>query len=424
MFEPISKYEHFKGKVEGIKLPLEESFEYCFPKKRDPENSKCFSIQPFEECHHLTLSYFIGIDWIVKKEQAIYVEPKLNKSGNQTNYLKMLFSALKHPEIAYYTDDLFVIKLNDPLIEIQQQQDLLTPLLVVQFLKVVQEIVRKGLKKSFYKVEQNLNSRIKGKILTGKTIKQDLYKNKVLHTYCSFEEFGYDGFENRLLKKALLFVQRYLPVFKFFDFEKFTADTFNYIVPAFSLISDEVNLNDVKHNKPNVFYKEYAEGIRLAKLILSRFGYNITNAQQRDKIKTPPFWIDMSKLFELYVLGLLKDRYGKAVEYHFISQYNELDFFLNTPSEKFVIDAKYRPLYEVSYDIKDIRQVSGYSRIKRVVKRFGYVTEEEQGRHVIDCLIVYPDQSAEMNIDQELKKEPIPQFVKFYKYGVRLPEIR
>jgi 5-methylcytosine-specific restriction enzyme subunit McrC len=150
-----------------------------------------------ESYYHISLSYFIGVDWI-DKNQAIYIEPKLNKDVSQTNDLQMLFSALKHPEIAQYTDDLVEIKWEGKQIEITQQQDLLTPLLVVQFLQVVQQIVRKGLKKSYYKVEQNLYSKVKGKILVGQTIKQNLLKNKPLNTFCTYDEFGVNILENRL----------------------------------------------------------------------------------------------------------------------------------------------------------------------------------------------------------------------------------
>ncbi|MBK6771284.1 MAG: hypothetical protein IPG78_03915 [Ignavibacteria bacterium] len=121
--------------------------------------------------------YYIGVDWI-NNEVPIYVEPKLNENTKETDFLTMLFSALNHPEIAEYCDELFEIKFHDTQIEINQQQDKLTPLLIVLFIRLVQEIVRKGLKKSYYRVEKNLNSRIKGKILVSRTIKDNIIKIK------------------------------------------------------------------------------------------------------------------------------------------------------------------------------------------------------------------------------------------------------
>jgi len=377
----------------------------------------CFQINILDRKIHT--NYYIGTDWL-NSELAVYVEPKLNdKSELQTDYLGMLFSALKHPEIAKYTDDLFEIKWDEKPIEITQQQDLLTPLLVVQFLRVVQEIVRKGLKKSYYRVEQNLYSKVKGKILVGRTIKQNLLKNKPLNTYCTFDEFGVNGLENRLLKKALVFVRRYLPTLKIPHSEKYTTEVFNFIMPAFDFVSEEVNLNDIKHSKTNAFYKEYEDGIRLAKLILERFGYNITNTQQTS-ILTPPFWIDMSKLFELYVLGMLKDRFGKDVDYHVNTNYQELDYLLNSKDHQMVVDAKYKTIYQTHYDKEDIRQISGYARMKSVYKKLG-----KDDNEIIDCLIIYPDQKIghENLNDVDLKKSEIEKFNRFYKVPVKIPVI-
>lgn len=413
--------EHTK-ELQTLTLTKELAFGYFYSKKKRNEACLCFSIQPEESGHFIESSYFIGVDWIGPQQQAIYVEPKLNKNGPQTDYFKMLFSALKHPEVANYTTDLFEIKFDQPKIKITQEQDLLTPLLVVQFLSVVRSIVRKGLKKSYYRVDQNLFGRVKGKVLTSSTIKHNLMKNKPLHTHCSFDEFGLNGLENRLLKKALLYVTRYLPTMKNLNAEGYVQNAFNYILPAFESVSEEVSLNDIKHQKKNAFYKEYEEGIQLAKLILQRFGYNITNVKESSVVETPPFWIDMSKLFELYVLGLLKERFcGKdEVLYHYTRSGNELDFILNTTDNKMVVDAKYKPKYSDEFDNEDIRQVSGYARLKSVYKLFN-----KNEKEVIDCLIIYPKSTLQATNSKDgiWKWDPIDQYVGFYKLGINLPII-
>ncbi|MBL0146075.1 MAG: hypothetical protein IPP48_10150 [Chitinophagaceae bacterium] len=94
-------------------------------------------------------------------------------------------------------------------VPIEQVEDLLSPLLIVKFLNTLAAIVRKGLKKSYYKKQQNLNSRIKGKILVSQNIKQNILKNKFTSTFCQFEEFGINSLENRLLKKHW-YLQQYI----------------------------------------------------------------------------------------------------------------------------------------------------------------------------------------------------------------------
>ena len=371
-----------------------------------------------DETHQVKSNYFIGVDWVVQNERAIYVEPKLNKESFNTDYLKMLFSALQHSDIAQrYTKGVFEIKFDEPYIEIEQKQDLLTPLLVVQFLQVVKAIVRKGLKKSYYKVENNLNSRVKGKIIVSKTLKNNVLKNKLTHTVCQYEEFGYNGLENRLLKKAMLFVQRYLPMMKIKSSEVFTQEAFNYILPAFTNVDDDIDLNAMKHTKTNAFYKEYEEGLRLARLILKRFGYNITTIDKQGKVKVPPFWIDMSKLFELYVLGLLKEKFSSGVEFQVKGKYGWADYLVKFGDKRLIVDAKYKPKYLSEYEADDIRQLSGYARDKGILSELGVSFDK-----IVDCLIIYPDQTA----DEKLKDEwtEIDSFTQFYKTAVKLPVIQ
>lgn len=414
------------GEELSADIDLSAIREIIYFKNKSNSDSVCVSIS---QDRKLQTNYFIGVDWI-GKASAIYVEPKLNNENTQTDYLKMLFSALQHPEIASYTDDLFEIKWNaDPII-IEQKQDLLTPLLVVQYLKLVQRIVRKGLKKSYYKVEHNLYSKVKGKINVEQTIKKNLLKNKPLHTYCSYDEFGLNGLENRLLKKALVFVNRYLPTLKNLNSTIYTDNVFNYINPAFEFVSEEVSLHDVKHAKTNVFYKEYEEAIRLAKLILKKFGYNISNTDQHTKISTPPFWIDMSKLFELYVLGMLKDKYPGEVLFQSQINYGKPDFLLN--KSKIIADAKYKIYHKENIKgiepwkrdaiVKDIRQLSGYGRDTGALEKLGYKTKMEKDTALVKCLIIYPDQDAK-EILWDNAEVPIEGFVEFYKRAIKLPEI-
>ena len=382
----------------------------------------CFHIDPTTRV--ATTGYYVGVDWVIEKEKAVYVQPKLNKdSTEQTDYLKMLFSALTHPEVTQYTDSLFEIKWDATPIEIEQQQDLLTPLLVLQFLRVVEHIVRKGLKKSYYKVESNLYGKIKGKILVGQTIKQNLLKNKQLHTICNYDEFGYNGLENRLLKKALTFVKRYLPTLRNLNTSAYTENVFNYINPAFEFVSEEVSLHEVQGTKTNIFYKEYAEAIRLAKLILKRFGYNLSNIENKQKIKTPPFWIDMAKLFELYVFAQLKTEYGNEIQFQVAGKETYLDFLLTKPNKQTIIDAKYKLRYDYTYDIDDIRQLSGYARDREVMHTLGFKNIAEENWPIIPCLIIYPNQNSS-DILSKNEEKPIVYFVKFNKQCLKIPTIK
>ncbi len=342
----------------------------------NPEK-KCVQIRKDNTLH---TNYYIGVDWI-GKDHAIYVAPKLNtkiaddencldsSSAKETDFIKMLFHCLRYQDIGNELTELFEVKWDKPQIQIEQKQDLLTPLLIVQFLSLVKIIVRKGLKKSYYKVTHNINGRVKGKVLVGRTLKENIFKSKNLNTICSFEEFGVNGLENRVLKLTVSFIKRYLPNYATISSDAYIQNLFNFILPAFETVSEDVDINEVKHGRSNPFYKEYGEAIRLARLILKRYGYNISNVEKKT-VSTHPFWIDMSKLFELYVLGLLKDQFSDKLLYHPTYNSKELDYLLLSPP--MVIDAKYKPRYLNSTVLDDARQLSGYSRMHKVYEHLKY----------------------------------------------------
>ena len=376
----------------------------------------------------LQAGYYIGALWLVKNHKFVYIEPKMNKKqiaeGSpaqeewaEIDYLKMLLSiTVLDPKD---TQDLIKIYWDEPPITIEQQKDTLTPFLMVQFLLLLKRIVRKGLKKSYYTVEENLNSRIKGKIQLGKHLKQNVFKNKLTAHVCRYQEFGMDSLENRFLKKVLQFIISFKNTHPnyFGGNDKSIRELITYCSPHFELISEEINIENLKKLTTNTFFKEYEEAIRIGKHILKRFSYNITETTQQ-KVTIPPFCIDMPKLFELYVYKKLQKQFGReAVTYHLTADYTELDFLLNTPEYKMVIDAKYKPIYEDSRVIDDIRQVSGYARLERVYQKLGLKDSNE----LIDCLIIYPSLDEDTNFN--LKDKKIAGYRNIYKQSISIPLI-
>ena len=431
----LLEHQPFIIRKEEVNTAFFEAIPYEVPYqlKKDRQGNPVY---PFEikrtndEEVCLQAGYYVGALWLVKHHKFVYIEPKMNKkqiaegSSSQEewaeiDYLKMLLSITGlDPKD---TQDLIKIYWDEPPITIEQQKDTLTPFLMVQFLLLLKRIVRKGLKKSYYTVEENLNSRIKGKIQLGKHLKQNVFKNKLTAHVCRYQEFGMDSLENRFLKKVLQFIISFKNTHPnyFAGNDKSICELITYCSPHFELISEEINIENLKKLTTNTFFKEYEEAIRIGKHILKRFSYNITETTQQ-KVTIPPFWIDMPKLFELYVYKKLQEQFRgrEEVLYHFIADYTELDFLLNTPEYKMVIDAKYKPIYEDSRVIDDIRQVSGYARLTKVYEKLGLKDSNE----LIDCLIIYP--SLEENKELNFKKlDTIKGYAKIYKQSVSIPLI-
>jgi 5-methylcytosine-specific restriction enzyme subunit McrC len=392
--------------------------------QRGDKKAYCFNIFHTEDetnPYRFETSYFVGVDWIVENELPIYVKPKLDDDTSEVNYVKMLFDVLKEPENYNHLDQLCEINFQKPSIAIEQKQDLLTPLLLIQYINILKKIVQKGLKKSYYTVTKNLNAKVKGIILINETIKKNHFNNKMLYSYCQYSEFGINSIENKVLKKALAFSIAAMQNLKGIDISSLNG-LVNYIQPAFVNVDSEVNIEELKSIKPNKLYKEYEQALKFAKHILKRYGYNISTTNSTT-INTPPFWIDMSKLFELYVFSKLKERFPnhKEVAYHQKFNYLEPDFIVNTNDglTKMIVDAKYKPQYQDgNISTEDIRQISGYARLKKIYKFLEFEDDK-----IIDCLVIYSNQSANRTDfkGDNFKIEEEKEYNRFFKIGIELP---
>ena len=201
----------------------------------------------------------------------------------------------------------------------------------------------------------------------------------------------------------------------------------NFIRPAFEHISSELNIQEIKHLKHNPFFKEYKEAIKIGQQILKRFSYNITKTTA-EKIATPPFWMDMPKLFELYVYAILLENNPilshKHFNYQFSTHGNALDFLICAEDKKIVVDTKYKLKYNYGQIHEDIRQVAGYARLNKVRKKVGFENSNEE----IPCLIIYPlpSDNDENPVDLKLSNllnevNKIDAYHNVYKVGIPLP---
>ncbi|OJW17293.1 hypothetical protein [Mucilaginibacter sp. 44-25] len=371
----------------------------------------------------LHTGYFIGLDRLFPLDKSIFVGPK-REAGKRLDYLKMLSVCLQHPSINSHTKDLFDIRFEKHPIRILQQDDLLTPLLIVQFLRAAERVVRKGLQKGYYSRTENMTAKVKGRVLVAETIKRNHHRNNYLQTWCKFQEFGIDTAPNRILNKTMQFVQRYaqllpanvLPL----------GAKLRFLQPAFAHVGTEVQLNEIEHYCANPFYAEYSEAIALARLLLKRFGYQLNSVQSEIHTDMPPFWIDMSKLFELYVLGKLQEAIGpQEVLFQAAGKFGYLDFLRTSQGEEMIIDAKYRYFYgEKRYEIDDIRQLSAYARDRGLLGQLK-ISELEWPKTVLPCLIIYPEPDASPYLERvTLLDNPIKQFESFYRQGICLPRLK
>ena len=418
----ISSHEHAKQRIASNgHVFKEQKIAFYNDEKADVP---CLEITNDKDEFFLTTGYYVGVDWI-DEQHAVVVAPKINEDAAHTDYVKILTSCMHVFSNEIKHTDLFEIKFDRPYVEIKKHQDLLSPLLIAYFLQLVKAIVKKGIKKSYYKVENNLRSRIKGKILIPKTLKKNIFKGEALKNYCAYDEFGPNNIENKILKKTLVFIRRYVSGLPLFNQQ--LGASLNLCLSAFEQVDDDVAVKGITSFKHNPLFKGYGQAIELSKLILARFGYNesIVTAAKTDAVLIPPYWINMPMLFELYILAKLKQQYGNAVNFQAEGSFGwRPDFLLTTEQQKIIIDAKYKPRYQTDSkgSADDIRQISGYARDSKILMQLE-LNEEQQQDKPVDCLIIYVDQAASEELPDDLLQTKVNGMVNFYKLPIRLPII-
>lgn len=418
----IDASEHWDNKSLDGQYPLcKKVYKRYFARPNDKESSECFSLERREEKWHLSTSYFIGVDWIEKDILAIRVSPKFteDKDNFEIDYLKMLEDALTEPKNFEHLEGLLNVDFKRPPIAVPKQEDGLSLFLISEFIHIMARITAKGIMKSYYFVEENQRSKIKGKILLPKNLKYNIVKGNLSDNYCRYQEYGIDIPENRILKKAMKYCLHVLDSYND-DIVVILKQRLIGLKPKWKGVGDKVDVKDVNTCKINSFYKEYHMAIEIAKILLKVLSYN--QVLHGDEItEVPPYWIDMTKLFEMFVFAKLRNLFGDCVIYHPHFGKQEPDYLImpDTDRPPYVADAKYKRYSERSVDIDDIRQVSGYARLKAIRSKFRI-----DDKSLIPCVIIYPDQNKCEFLEDYTKWVEEGRYEDIFKTGIRLPVIK
>lgn len=412
----LQEHEQFKPEL----MPYIASLKLGFVETEYEGEPKYLGITP-----DLRASYYIGADWLTE-EKAIVVTPKMK----DIDHVSMFMSALRFSPSASYFSKFYGINYNGKKIESEKLDGILTPLLLIHFLSSVKKLLEKGLKKGYVTREENLQAKIKGKVMMSKQYSKNIANHRLDRMMCCYQEYSADIPENRLLKKALLFAKRSLSVMHALRSHKVFPEINHMLLAslaAFDGVSDCIDTSSVRTVQKNKLYGDYGNAIKLAKLLLKRYDYSIDNIEG-EKNMVPPFWIDMARLYEVYVYGLLHKAYPGQIKFQVRGHYKTAVDFLKM-DEELIMDTKYKPHYDSSNAgvIDDIREISGYARDEYILDELGV----SQKNTVPDCLIIYPKMDDTCIITAfEDGKPLIPEsthfksFRNFHKICVPVPQVK
>lgn len=363
-------------------------------------------------------SYVIGAQWFdAAKTMPLVVTTK--HGCDRIDFLKMFSVCFTSGIEAKEFSKIYAVDMDAPRIKAPELKSVLSPLIVAHFLSIVKDIVKRGLKKDYVQREENLK-KVRGRIDISRNERMNILKKRYDKVFCRYQEYSEDTLENRLIKKALLFSQQVLLVAGMSDSLLSLQHTIHECLSAFSNVSDQIEVWEVKAIKHHKIFREYDDAVKLAQMILHRYDYSITNITTAEEEYCPIFWIDMAMLYEHYVLGLLREAYGSKIHYQLHGYTGYPDFVCYSPM--LVMDTKYIPRFgSGNIDAYIARQLSGYCRDKRI-----FSTKPETN---VPCVVIYPKEGEPEN---PFKNKRLEDFLiiedrclwNFHRVAVPLPTLQ
>lgn len=405
----LKEHETIKPSIELVGIPFEGLPERDMPPK---------FLGTSWDGTNLTSSYYVGTAWL-KDGESLLINPKIESLDLPKMFGRAL-SVDSRKESDYFSKCYGIETDQKALDGGKLSKDFLL-LLVMHYISLLKNLSKFGLRSGYVTIEENLQSKIKGRVLVPRNIMRNDLNMRPDRIYCSYQVYTKDIPENRLLKKALLLSERILKrmatSFMPLNVEMAKLKTF------FNEISDTVDEHSVRGTKTSKLFRGYSEALKVARIILKEEANNTGDSSTI----IPPFWIDMSGLFELYVYSLLDEAYPGEILFQVPGSHKTRCDYVHK-GLKLVVDAKYKLGYSPNVNgnpfglMDDIREISGYARDKKILERFNLNVPIDD--FIPRCLIIYPEEGGnEVFYEIENLWQKVDHFVKFYSVGIRLPSI-
>ena len=367
-------------------------------------------------------SYYIGLSEI--NGQHIQVLPKLEN----LDFMSLFSFALLYQPSSEYFSSCYDINWEKEIYASTELYNILTPLLVMQYLNILDKLVGKGLKRDYITIEDNLHSKIRGKLRPISNWRKNELKKKEDYFYCQYQVFSANIPVNRLLKKALdisiLLLGNVRSRSRNMTGLVFLSSKMK-LIEAFKNIDSNVRLESIRNYKFDKLNMYNSEAIKLAKCIIRHQDNALTDGSGKKKV--PLFWIDMSRLYEVYVLGILQTHYPNNILFQVKGSYGTQCDYLHI-GEGIVLDAKYKLWYS-SYNgrrghvdsmIADIREISAYARDERFLNLMNNNVSTPK------CVIIHPDEETTnlgAVLSDSVKNNKVEGYRDFYRLSIDLPRL-
>lgn len=329
-----------------------------------------------------------------KKLEQIIIKPKVGMA----KFINMI-------EVAYQ------VKLPElkPEAELDKKDDLRVILALI-YIKTVEELLKRHLRRHYVIIVDRLNSKVKGKLLLKTYLRENLARGMPHISVCQFYELTPDTLLNRIVKAGLRISQRLLhQSYSHTHFRDTLSGEASRFIGLLAGVSDvRITVADFARIRLHSQNRHYEPALKIARLLI----LCQHPAQEVGGCKVRGFFLDMNDLFERFVAGLLKlAGYGYAMEfqkaygYKYICERDERrrtlrpDIVLKLQHGNIIIDTKYKDLFEGidSKDDFDTGEEYGKTKIKirpsDIYQMVSYLDNTGSGKGVL----VYPKDDIDIS---------------------------
>lgn len=370
----------------------------------EPNGDKKIVIRP---------SHYVGITTIEdmklgndNKPVYVIVKPKIKNA----NFLRMLNYAYN-----------LKLDLKEKVLLEKKDVDFLA-IFFLLFLQQLKEFI-KHLRRNYIIKQESLIGKVKGKIMLKRYLQQSLPRFQNHIVACQFFDLTQDCLENRILKYTLYLINIFYRRFNE-RAQSILYPSFGSLFPYFSLIAyTRILLSDFERIRYVGQFKAYKQIHQLCKLIIQ----NTQIEESKGELTFKGFVFDMHNLFEKFIAGILRKEWGSKFiadknklkfEYDIIREYQEtkhkdhkdmeLDGLFERKEKKFVLDCKYKEVFEAE-GVKDRECVllqGGKIKNSDVFQVIAYGTHDKI--EAKEAILVYPSEGQMKEQKIRTEKLAIP----------------
>ncbi|WP_198266736.1 McrC family protein [sulfur-oxidizing endosymbiont of Gigantopelta aegis] len=314
----LKEYEIFSSVEHGGKLPV-----VCYQwlkkialERQEDNNAEFLRLISRDGKESLQVRNYVGL-LQTPDGTCIEILPKISEGKEDRNdSIKLLFKMLQkvHELPAIETTDASLDIQNSPLIEV----------LIGRFLKLVANLVHKGIRSDYIRVQEQQNF-MKGRLRVAQQIRQPVSKQ---HRFCiEYDRFSPDRPENRLIRSALEQVLKWSQNPNNQKLARELQFSFIDIEPS---CQHRVDLSRWSQQRDMIYYKPLKPWVEL--ILMTQTPWFMNNKWQGLSLLFP-----MEKLFEAYVGKILAEKLtrpytiAEQVSSHYLTQHKGNNWFQLRP---------------------------------------------------------------------------------------------